>query len=521
MMRRHKPTPADSGDRTVAAGAVIGGYRVGRVRAGDERYTLADATTTDGRSVVLKVFPRAATQDDELRRQVLTLGRVREGIDAPLLPVLSAGEDHGVLYIAHSVPHGETLRQVLADGPLDVPTTMTYLGQVAGALEAATLLGLPHGTLTPDNILITTNRPRQAYLLDFGLRPAQRKACRDATAIEGADYRAPEAIRGAPSESATSVYALACILVECLTGAPPFVYDRPLLTFQAHLVEPPPRVSDRRNGLSAALDDVVTTGLNKHPGQRHASPLRFMRAAQRALGSKAPVPVPAAARRYVDAAAAAEAAAAAAARRQAQAPKPVKPPRPPARPERARPEPARGRADRSGHKRTPARKRTRLWTAPVALGFGLALLASTAGFAAGHLSGTSTAAPQAAAPRVPTAVTQRAAYVHSVDLAMRKLSAERATARRELRRARRPGTQAAQATQLADAYGAARKALAGARGSVSPEPLSDQLAAAQRAYRKLAAAARAHNARAFKAASSQVVVRERELQNALERLQNA
>jgi hypothetical protein len=517
MMRRNKDTTAESSDRPVTVGAVIGGYRVQRIRAHDERYTLADATTADGRHVLLKVFPREAHDDEKLRRHVLTLGRVREGIDAPLLPVLGAGADRGVLYVAHTIPQGETLADLLAEGPLDVPTTMTYLGQVAGGLEAATLLGLPHGTLTPQTILITTNRPRQAFLLDYGILPAKQKACRDASAIEGADYCAPEAVRGAPSEPAGSVYALACILVECLTGAPPFVYDRPLLTFQAHLVEAPPRVSERRSGLPAALDDVVVTGLNKHPGQRHASPLRFMRAAQKALGSKAPVPVPVAARRYVDAVAAAEAAAAAAARRQAQAPKPAKPPQRPARPERAP-----GRAVRSAPARAPARRRTRLWTAPAALGLGLALLASTAGFAAGHLSGGTTAAPEAHAPDQPTAVTQRAAYVHSVDQAMQQLGAERAKARRALRRARRPDAQAAQATTLANAYRDARTALAReeARG-LTPNAVSGPLAEAERAYRRLANAAKRHNARAFKAASREVVVRERALQGALTRLQNA
>jgi hypothetical protein len=519
MMRRTKNTTAESSDRPVTVGAVIGGYRVARVRAHDERYgyALADATTTDGRRVLLKVFPPSAREDEELRRQVLTLGRVREGIDAPLLPVLSAGEDHGVLYIAHSIPHGETLADVLAEGPLDAATTMTYLGQVAGGLEAATLLGLPHGTLTPQTILITTNRPRQALLLDFGIRPAKQKACRDASAIEGADYCAPEAVRGAPAEPASSVYALACILVECLTGAPPFVYDRPLLTFQAHLVEAPPRVSERRSGLPAALDDVVVTGLNKHPGQRHASPLRFMRAAQKALGSKAPVPVPVAARRYVDAVAAAEAAAAAAARRQAQAPKPAKPPQRPARPERAP-----GRAVRSAPVRARARRRTRLWTAPAALGLGLALLASTAGFAAGHLSGSTPRAPEAVARAQPTAVTQHAAYVHSVDQAMQQLGAERAKARRALRRAHRPDAQAVQATKLADAYRDARTALAHEEApGLSPKAVIGPLAGAERAYRRLATAAKRHDARAFKAASREVVVREGALQAALTRLQNA
>jgi serine/threonine-protein kinase len=509
-MLRHKQTPRENGRRPTGPGATIGGYRVEEIVVRrDDGYMAARATARDGRRVALRIFPGG---DEELRRQVLTLARVREGIDAPLVPVLGAGEDGGMLYIAHAVPRGETLADLLAEGPLDAATTMTLLAQVAGALEAATLLGLPHGTLTSRSIVVTNTRPRQALLLDFGVRPGRRATCADADAIAAADYCAPEAARGEPTEPATTVYALTCILVECLTGAPPFVYDRPLETLQAHLVERPPRVAHRRSGLPAALDDVVATGLNKHPSQRHASPQRLVRAAQRALGTKAPLSVPTAARRYVDAAAAAAAEAAAAARRQAaeaERPKPKKPPQRPARPERVT-----GRA--------APRRRARLWPAP-ALGVVLALLASTAGFAAGHLSGGGgTAAPPPTRPQVSTAGAQRAAYARSVDAAMRQLSADRASARRQLRRARRASAQEAHARRLARAYRDARASLAKAVGpGFATQPLDGRLAAAERAYRELATAARRRNARAFRAAGADVRARERQLETAVNRLQQA
>jgi serine/threonine-protein kinase len=508
-MIRHKQTTRENGRRPPAPGATLGGYRVEEIVVRrDDGYMVARATARDGRRVALRIFPGG---DEELRREVLTLARVREGIDAPLVAVLGAGEDGGMLYVAHAVPRGETLADLLAEGPLDAATTMALLAQVAGALEAATLLGLPHGTLTSRSIVVTSTRPRQALLLDFGVRPRRSAACADADAIAAADYCAPEAARGEPTEPATTVYALTCLLVECLTGAPPFVYDRPLETLQAHLVERPPRVAHRRSGLPAALDDVVATGLNKHPSQRHASPQRLVRAAQRALGTKAPLSVPTAARRYVDAATAAAAEAAAAARRQAAEaakPKPKKPPQRPARPERVT-----GRA--------APRRRTRLWPAP-ALGLVLALLASTAGFAAGQLSGGGTAAPAPARPQASTAGAERAAYARSVDAAMRQLSADRATARRELRRARRASAQEAHAGRLARAYRDARASLAKAVGpGFATQPLDDRLAAAERAYRKLATAARQRNARAFRAAGAEVRARERQLETAVNRLQQA
>jgi hypothetical protein len=105
---------------------------------------------------------------------------------------------------------------------------------------------------------------------------------------------------------------------------------------------------------------------------------------------------------------------------------------------------------------------------------------------------------------------------------MRQLSADRATARRELQRARKASAQAAHAGALARAYRDARASLANAVGpSFATQPLDGRLAAAERAYRKLATAARQHNARAFRAAGAEVGVRERQLETALARLQQA
>jgi serine/threonine protein kinase, bacterial len=507
MMLRRQSATVEAPDQPLAVGAVVGGWRVARVLPErDERYTMIETAVRDGKRATLKLFRAPVDEPDELRQRIRALANVRAAIDAPLLPVLGAGERDGVPYVAHPLVQGSTLAELLRDGPLDPATTMTLVGQIAGGLETATILGLPHGMLTPESVLVTRARPRQALLIDYGFAMPRGAACARAGAIKAADYCAPEAARGEPAEPASSVYALACILVECLTGAPPYPYERPLVTLHAHLVESPPRVSERRSGLPPALDDVIATALNKRPEQRHASPARFMRAAQKALAIKAPIPVAVAARRHVDAAAAS-------ARRPAAVSKPQRTPSRPA-----------GRDRKPGPvvRRTPARSRPRrrfaLWPAPAALGLVMALLASTAGFAAGHLVGNDPVAPQPA--REAAAVADHTAYVRGVERVMRRLDAQRATARRKLRGARRPSDQASHATALADAYRDARKGLPARRASTSAEdPLGAELGRAERAYRALAAAAKRRNARSFRAAGHRVLRRERELQRALGRVQ--
>src|SRR6185312_6258685 len=97
------------------------------------------------------------------------------------------------------------------------------------------------------------------------------------------DYLAPEQIRGAPVDGRSDQYALACLLYECLAGAPPFRRDTPAETLWAHLHDEPP-------ALAPALDPVLRRGLAKERGDRYRTCGALIAAAHAALapGAKSP-----------------------------------------------------------------------------------------------------------------------------------------------------------------------------------------------------------------------------------------
>jgi hypothetical protein len=380
---------------------------------------------------------------------------------------------------------------------------MRLLGQVAGALEAAGRAGLVHRELAPENILLTGGKPSRALLTDFGIAIPPSRRCELFGAVEAIDYRSPEELRGEPLDQQSNAYSLACILVECLTGAPPYPYDRPLLTLHAHLVDPPPRVSQRRAGLSPELDAVVATGLAKDPPERFRSPARLMRAAREAAGVEAPIPVVPAKQDKVRAPAETGAAAA-------------KTPRPAGRSSARRLRDVRLARQPAARRRRP---RAALAAASVAL-----LVSAGSGFALGTTGPSATDPSESGAAVSRQAHDQRARladYVRIVDRAVERLGARRAAARRRLRGAEGPAGQAAQAEALAAAYGKAGKELAGkppAEASAAPA-LGKRLRATARAYRRLAAAARKGNERAWREARDEALQRERDLQRALGTLQ--
>ena len=96
---------------------------------------------------------------------------------------------------------------------------------------------------------------------------SRRSAASPATAgfVGTVDYVAPEQIRGETVDGRADVYALGCVLFECLAGERPFERESELAVVFAHLNEPPPRLTELRPELPAAWDGVVARALAKEP----------------------------------------------------------------------------------------------------------------------------------------------------------------------------------------------------------------------------------------------------------------
>ena len=162
-----------------------------------------------------------------------------------------AGQSEYGLFLAMRLIRGPTLKQLILDGSLDPRRTVRLLAQVAHALDAAHRAGLIHRDIKPQNILI--GERDHAYLADFGLIKAPDEARLTGTGqfIGTIDYVAPEQIQGEPATPASDIYALTGVLYECLTGEVPFPKPSEAATLHAHVMQPPPTVSERRPDLPA------------------------------------------------------------------------------------------------------------------------------------------------------------------------------------------------------------------------------------------------------------------------------
>jgi hypothetical protein len=227
-----------------------------------------------GRMVALKVLSQSLASDATFRERFIRESQLAAALDHPnIIPIYDAGEADGFLYIAMRHVEGSDLGSLIEqEGPLPLGQTLFYIEQVAGALDLAHEQGLIHRDVKPANVLIARPSDR-AFLTDFGVvkQTSSRGLTKAAYFLGTYEYAAPEQIEGKEIDRRTDLYALGCILYECLSAEPPFVGDTEGSVIHAHLAEPPPRLSAKRPDVPLALTDIIATAMAKQKEDRYAT----------------------------------------------------------------------------------------------------------------------------------------------------------------------------------------------------------------------------------------------------------
>ena len=268
-------------------GTQFGHYRLLRLigKGGMGEVYEAEDTRKD-RIVALKLLPEGVSHDDtfrkRLQREAHNAGRLQE---PHVVPIHDYGEIDGVLFVDMRMITGADLRKLLREGgPMTPARAVAIVRQVASALDAAHESGISHRDVKPENILVT--KEDFAYLVDFGIANAKtdEKLTELGSAVGTYDYMAPERFSSGEVTYRADVYALACVLHECLTGSKPFTGDSVSVVITAHLMQPAPRPSAIRPGqVSPAFDQVIARGMAKNPAERFNTAGDLAAAAQKAL----------------------------------------------------------------------------------------------------------------------------------------------------------------------------------------------------------------------------------------------
>jgi len=248
----------------------------------DERFELLDVAGSGGMGTVYRAIDRTtggpvafkvlrtASVDGAQRfaREIRVLAGLRHpGI---VRYVADGRTATGELWLAMEWLEGESLHQRIARQGLTPAESVETVRRVAEALGAAHEKGVVHRDLKPSNLFLVDGDLERVKVLDFGVaRVSDASATRTGVMIGTPGYMAPEQARGDRNVGARSdVFALGCLLFECLTGKPPFTGDNVMAVLAKILLDEAPRVGVVRADVPEALDDLVARTLAKDPDER-------------------------------------------------------------------------------------------------------------------------------------------------------------------------------------------------------------------------------------------------------------
>ena len=229
--------------------------------------------------VAIKILRKEAAQDTASVQRFIQEAKSASKINHSNIVDIT---DFGVLpdghaYFVMEFLQGPTLAQAIQGGPMESARVCSIGAQVSRGLHAAHQKGIVHRDLKPENIFLLDREGQKDYvkIVDFGIAKVGggAKLTQVGMVLGTPEYMSPEQATGQETDHRVDQYALGCIMYEMLTGAVPFLGERPAQTLTKHVFEPviAPRKRKPELNIPAPLEAVVLRTLEKKPEKRFPS----------------------------------------------------------------------------------------------------------------------------------------------------------------------------------------------------------------------------------------------------------
>lgn len=208
---------------------------------------------------------------DRFLREITTTANLRH---PNILPLFDSGEADGQLFYVMPLIEGESLRDRIGRGAIPAAEAFRITDEVADALHYAHTRGVVHRDIKPENIMLENGH---AVVADFGIAHLAEqnqdddRMTRVGMALGTPHYMSPEQASGDAIDGRSDLYALACVMWEMLTGAPPFNGPTLMSVLMKHAVEPVPPLENARPDIDANVRTAIQRALAKSPQERFAS----------------------------------------------------------------------------------------------------------------------------------------------------------------------------------------------------------------------------------------------------------
>jgi serine/threonine protein kinase/Tfp pilus assembly protein PilF len=222
------------------------------------------------RIVALKFLPQELMRDKEAKERFVQEAQAAAALDHPnICTIYEINESDGQTFISMAYIKGQSLKDKLASGPVELEEVLDIAIPTAEGLKEAHENGIVHRDVKPANIMLT--KKGQVKIMDFGLAKLTWGVdlTKTATIMGTVAYMSPEQASGEKTDHRTDIWSLGCVLYEMLASQRPFkgTYDQAAI--YSIMNEDPEPVASLRSDLPVGFEMILHTCLQKNPRNRY------------------------------------------------------------------------------------------------------------------------------------------------------------------------------------------------------------------------------------------------------------
>jgi len=218
------PPSISGSESTLSPGARFGSYEIlERLGAGGMGEVYRAKDTRLDREVAIKTLSLDRSSHPEALMRFEQEARAASALNHPnIVTIYELGHANGTRYIAMELVDGQTVRSLLASGPIPFRKAVAIAAQIADGLAKAHEIGLLHRDLKPENLMVS--RDGTAQVLDFGLakllKPdrggsdSSTTITEHGTVLGTVGYMSPEQATGAELDFRSDQFSFGSVLYE-------------------------------------------------------------------------------------------------------------------------------------------------------------------------------------------------------------------------------------------------------------------------------------------------------------------
>ena len=249
------------------------------------------------RTVALKLLAENALGDAERRKRFVKEAQAASALEHPTIVTIHDMVDTGgEFFIVMQYVEGQTLRDVIHGGKVELATALDYAIQLADGLIRAHGAGVIHRDLKPENLMVTKNG--QLKILDFGLAKLiepevseegltldRRTLTREGHILGTVHYMSPEQAHGKKIDVRSDIFSFGSVFYELVTGWRAFEGKSLVSTIAAITRDTPKPPRHYIASIPIEVEAFIERALEKDPGKRFQT-MEEMRAALTELKRK-------------------------------------------------------------------------------------------------------------------------------------------------------------------------------------------------------------------------------------------